>query len=179
MGPHDLCEAQIRLLAFGVTFSKKKIITPKADCATKQNDIVLHHGDFHAQTNARKKGGDVLRVLYESMWEYIKEGKQETYIGDTYPQFYFKHLNSIRSAIIRNQVCLKLCESKKLNKSSLFVKRHFSAITLTTWKMKCHEKCHIISNIHLFSLQCHFSCHFLEHISGHYSQKNLQMTFFN
>lgn len=73
---------------------------------SKQNDIIFNVGDFHAQSNSRKKGGDVLRVMYETMWEDIKEGKQETYIGDTYPQFYFKHLNSIRSAIIRNQVCL-------------------------------------------------------------------------
>jgi len=70
---------------------------------SKQGDVVIDFGDF---SNTQQKNGNKLREVYESMWEDIKEGKQETYIGDTYPQFYFKHLNSIRSAIIRNQVCL-------------------------------------------------------------------------
>lgn len=84
---------------------------------TKQNDIVIDHGDFTAQNESRKKGGETLRVLYATMWEDIKEGKQENYIGDTYPQFYFKHLTSIRSAIIRNQVCLPPWDGDLTNKN--------------------------------------------------------------
>lgn len=73
---------------------------------TKEHDILINYGDFETQEQTSKNNGQQLRVQYESMWEDIKEGKQETYIGDTYPMFYFKHLNSIRSAIIRSQVCL-------------------------------------------------------------------------
>lgn len=70
---------------------------------TKDGDVVINHGDWE---ECFVKGGDKLRQQYESMWEDIREGKTETYIGDNYPMFYFKHLPAIRQAIIKSQVCL-------------------------------------------------------------------------
>ena len=73
---------------------------------TKQGKILIEHGDFQSQSDGRVASGDKIRHQYQNMWEDIKEGATEAMIGEKYPQFFYKHLNSIRAHIVSSMKCL-------------------------------------------------------------------------